>query len=240
MDLAFDSAGVLYATVSNNIWTIDRATGNSTLLGAFGGIASGMVMGIMFDHTDTLYATAYVPNSPLYQINLASLSATVIGNTAFNAPHGGDIFITSSGPSTPGKQAITPAAQPAQYGDPGEPGRFPNGPGAVAQPAAPGELLVNGSFESGDFTGWTTVTTGGPFRPWAVTGAGQGGGFGMLQTQPQDGTFVAWNGFDGGGPMEFQMFQDVAIPAGSTATLSWLDRVQWNFARGDGHTATTL
>ena len=99
----------------------------------------------------------------------------------------------------------------------------------MAQPVAPNELLINGSFESGNFTGWTTVTTSSPFRPWAVTGAGQGGGFGMLQTQPQDGSFVAWNGFDGGGPMEFQMYQDVTIAAGSSATLSWMDRVQWNF-----------
>jgi len=35
MDLAFDSAGVLYATVGNNIWTIDTSTGASTLLGTY-------------------------------------------------------------------------------------------------------------------------------------------------------------------------------------------------------------
>lgn len=97
--------------------------------------------------------------------------------------------------------------------------------------AADTELLTNGSFETGDFTGWTTVTTGGPFRPWAVSGAGAGGGFGMATTLPQDGSFVAWNGFDGGGPMEFQMYQDVAIPVG-TAELSWKDRIQWNFTLG--------
>lgn len=127
---------------------------------------------------------------------------------------------------------FSPPAQPDLYGDPGEPGRFPDGPSAVAQPLDPNELLVNGSFETGDFTGWTTVTTSGPFRPWAVTGAGQGGGFNMLQTQPQDGSLVAWNGFDGSGPMEFQMYQDVTISAGTTATLSWMDRVQWNFTLG--------
>lgn len=131
-------------------------------------------------------------------------------------------------------------ATPDLYGDPGEPGRFPVGANAVAQVTAPNELIVNGSFESGDFTGWTTVTTAGPFRPWAVTGSGQGGGFGMLQTQPQDGNFVAWNGFDGGGPMEFQMFQDVTISAGSTATLEWMDRVQWNFTLGGTATLPRL
>ena len=128
----------------------------------------------------------------------------------------------------------SPPAQPEVYGDPGEPGRFPPGPNVPAQAVAPSELLVNGSFESGDFTGWTTVTTAGPFRPWRVSPAADplSGGFGMLQTQPQDGAFVAWNGFDGAGPMEFQMYQDVTISAGSTATLSWMDRVQWNFTLG--------
>ena len=53
MDLAVDSAGVMYATFGNNIWTVDTATGNSTLLGTFSGILSGTVMGIMFDETDT-------------------------------------------------------------------------------------------------------------------------------------------------------------------------------------------
>jgi hypothetical protein len=240
MDLAFDSAGVMYATVGNSIWTVDTATGSSTLLGTYTGIASGSVMGIMFDHTDRLFATAYVTNSPLYEIDVNTLSATVIGNTSFVRPHGGDILITSSGPVSSGSQAIVPAASPDIYGDPGEPGRFPPGPNVPAQAVAPSELLVNGSFETGDFTGWTTVTTGGPFRPWAVTGGGQGGGFGMLQTQPQDGAFVAWNGFDGGGPMEFQMFQDVTIAAGATATLEWMDRVQWNFGFGGPATIPRL
>ena len=62
--------------------------------------------------------------------------------------------------------------------------------------------------------------------PWAVTGAGQ-----HWDTQPQDGNFVAWNGFDGGGPMEFHMSQDITISENATATLSWMDRVQ---SQGNG------
>ena len=39
------------------------------------------------------------------------------------------------------------------------------------------QLIINGSFESGDFSGWnvSTVATGGsgsPFQPWSVTPAG--------------------------------------------------------------------
>jgi subtilisin family serine protease len=94
------------------------------------------------------------------------------------------------------------------------------------------ELIVNGSFETGDFSGWTVQTTGSPFQPWSVSGPGFGGGFDLAVTEPQDGSFVAWNGFDGGGPMEFTMFQDVTIPADTSPTLSWKDRIQWNFTLG--------
>jgi hypothetical protein len=93
--------------------------------------------------------------------------------------------------------------------------------------------LTNGSFETGDFTGWTVLETGAPFSPWQVTGASFGGGFGMFPTDPQDGSFEAWNGFDGAGPMEFLMCQDVTIPGDvSSAVLEWSDRVQWNFGPG--------
>ncbi|MCR9200559.1 MAG: PKD domain-containing protein [Planctomycetaceae bacterium] len=94
------------------------------------------------------------------------------------------------------------------------------------------EILTNGSFESGSFSGWTANTTGTPFRPWRVSGAGLGGGFGMDRTSPQDGSQVAWNGFDGNGPLEFQLYQDVLIPTNGEATLQWQDRLQWNFDPG--------
>ena len=109
----------------------------------------------------------------------------------------------------------------------------------LAVTAQANATIINGSFETGDFTGWTTVTTGSPFRPWQVTGGGFGGGFGMLQTLPQDGSFVAWNGFDGAGPMEFQMFQDFAVPSAG-AVLSWMDRIQWNFTLGNTATLARL
>ncbi len=98
------------------------------------------------------------------------------------------------------------------------------------------QLIINGSFETGDFSGWnvSTVATGGsgsPFQPWSVTPAGGGGYdfYEILPTLPQHGTHDAWNGFDGGGPMEFQMYQDISIPGGAALSLSWRDRAQWNF-----------
>jgi len=99
--------------------------------------------------------------------------------------------------------------------------------------------IVNGSFETGDFTGWTTVTTSTPFLPWAVSGAGSGSGFGMDATDPQDGSYVAWNGFDGSGPMEFRIYQDVALGAGDTY-LNWQSRTQWNFTLGGPATLPRL
>ena len=101
------------------------------------------------------------------------------------------------------------------------------------------QLITNGSFETGDFTGWkvSTVATGGtgtPFEPWTVSPPGFGG-FGAYQiipTLPQHGTYDAWNGFDGGGPMEFRMYQDISIPSGVSINLSWRDRAQWNYCCG--------
>ncbi len=96
----------------------------------------------------------------------------------------------------------------------------------------PANPIVNGSFEL-EFVGWSTAQSGPPFVPWSIAGAGSGAGFEMAPTQPQDGQNVAWNGFDGEGPMTFSMFQDVAIRAGaSSAVLEWSDRVQWNFFVG--------
>ncbi len=54
----------------------------------------------------------------------------------------------------------------------------------------------------------------------------------MDPTQPQDGLFVAWNGFDGDGPMQLIMSQDVTLPAGRPAVVTWMDRVQWEFFGG--------
>jgi hypothetical protein len=106
----------------------------------------------------------------------------------------------------------------------------------LAMPAeAASELIVNGSFETGDLSGWTAVVTGSPFPPtgWQVSPAGTGtSGFGFDPTQPQEGSFVAWNGFDGAGPLEYTLSQNVTLPAGEYRELSWKDRVQWDFTLG--------
>jgi len=94
----------------------------------------------------------------------------------------------------------------------------------------PGEVVVNGGFEYGKFLGWTALETGVPYLPWQVTGAGFGGTWTMAPTRPQDGQKVAWNGFDGDGPMQFLLYQDLEIPEdGPMAVLRWKDRAQCYF-----------
>lgn len=94
MDLAFDSSGTLWATTGNRLWTVNTSTGAATFVTNISGISRGSVMGIMFDENDTLYATAWISNSPLYTVNTSTGVATVIGTTTgLGAPHGGDIFI---------------------------------------------------------------------------------------------------------------------------------------------------
>lgn len=101
---------------------------------------------------------------------------------------------------------------------------------AVALPVAPARaanLVLNGGFESGDFTGWTAVYTGvDPLDPWAVSGPGFWGWFGF---SPPSGTYFAWNGFDGDGPSEFYLYQDVTLPADKVSTLSFMYRFEWDF-----------
>ncbi|MCR9296105.1 MAG: M36 family metallopeptidase [bacterium] len=110
---------------------------------------------------------------------------------------------------------------------------------AVSIPSGPG--IVNGGFETGDFSGWEVLAAGNVLWPWTVSPAGDGtqnrvGGnqnFGLAPTQPQEGNFAAWNGFDGAGPMEYILTQDVYLP-NQPVSLTWEHRIQWNYAFAGG------
>lgn len=97
------------------------------------------------------------------------------------------------------------------------------------------QVVMNGGFETGDFTGWSTAATGSAFRPWAVLGDGFRGGFGMDPTDPPEGSYDASHGFDGAGPLDLLLMQEVSLPEG-VATLSWQERIQWNFTLGGAPT----
>jgi hypothetical protein len=129
MDLAFDSSGTLWATVSDNLWTLNLATGAATPQPPITGVVpAGSVMGIMFDAADTLYATSYIAGSSLYTVDTTTGVATPVGNTGFDFPHGGDIYLLQQPLACPGDCAIPPnkvvdivdfLALLAQWGGPG-------------------------------------------------------------------------------------------------------------------------
>ncbi len=102
---------------------------------------------------------------------------------------------------------------------------------APAAPAAPPlQLMVNGSFETGDFTGWGTKDMATPFYPLSVKPAGFTLGF--FPTAPTDGIYAAVSGFDGCGPDTIAIWQDVSIPAPDSAFLFFNWRVAWNLFAG--------
>lgn len=78
------------------------------------------------------------------------------------------------------------------------------------------ELVGNGGFETGDLASWTLVDTGaGSFYVLSGTTTPDSGG---TILPPPEGTFAAVT--DQGGPGSHIIYQDVAIPAGMTATFS--------------------
>lgn len=106
------------------------------------------------------------------------------------------------------------------------------------------DLIVNGSFETGSFAGWTFTNPATIFRPWAVTGSGFGGddgnGFTPVPTATivQHGAFSAWNGVTAGSNESFVLYQQVTIPAGQSASVQWIDRYQMNYTQFCGSPGT--
>src|SRR5262245_41986562 len=77
--------------------------------------------------------------------------------------------------------------------------------------------IVNGSFETGNFSGWITADLVTPFFPLSVQPAAGANTFGWpWSSSPTDGTFTAFHGFDGGGPGVISVAQDAAIDVGTT------------------------
>lgn len=99
------------------------------------------------------------------------------------------------------------------------------------------ELITNGGFETGNFTGWTAVNPAEFFRPWAVSGSGAGGNDGGTfvpvpnATSVQQGSFNAWNGVTAGAGQSHLLYQDITIPTGFFVRFTWLDRYQMNYTQ---------
>lgn len=92
------------------------------------------------------------------------------------------------------------------------------------------ELVVNGGFETGDLTGWTTSGLGtvsgtcpGSPRDWNVSNLGTSTGC-VDPGNPVSGTYAAYNMFDGTGPLTYRLRQTISLPSAvATATLKWQD-----------------
>ena len=83
---------------------------------------------------------------------------------------------------------------------------------------AQNNLLTNGSFETGDLTGWTVVNTGsGQFSVESGIVTPTSGG---PIPAPPDGTYATVS--DQGGPGSHILYQDVLVPNEGLVTLSFL------------------
>jgi uncharacterized repeat protein (TIGR01451 family) len=93
--------------------------------------------------------------------------------------------------------------------------------------------IVNCSFETGDFTGWTTADLAMPYFPLQVGGWGvappDGVAFGFFLSEPTEGSWAALHGFDGEGPGFIQIAQDVNLPDG-TMNMLFDYRGAWDLA----------
>jgi len=63
-----------------------------------------------------------------------------------------------------------------------------------------GDIILNGSFETGDFTDWVVMDLAIPFSPQDVFCNTPLNTFGFLDITALDGNCFAGNGFDGEGP----------------------------------------
>jgi len=94
MDIAYDTTGTLWATVGNQLWTVNTLTGASTFKGTMSGVQN--IMGIAFDNSNQLIALDYTPNSAVYRVNTTTFVGTKIADTGISFAHGGDIQIQAA------------------------------------------------------------------------------------------------------------------------------------------------
>ena len=80
----------------------------------------------------------------------------------------------------------------------------------AAMPVA-GAAMVNGSFETGDFSDWVTLDLVTPRIPLHVGTAGEDPGFGFFLSAPTDGTYAALHGFGGDSSGTIMVAQDFVV-----------------------------
>jgi len=105
--------------------------------------------------------------------------------------------------------------------------------------AGAANLTTNGSFETGDFTGWTTTDPGSPCTPWTVllspSSAWCYTGFDSswpTSISAVDGSYFADVTWDGDGTGDALLSQTVSIPASRPVLLDWSDNTSWDLTFG--------
>lgn len=98
--------------------------------------------------------------------------------------------------------------------------------------AAPVQLITNGGFETGNFSGWTTVNNGGSSgcgsNVWEVNATGHEGCGTMAK--PISGTYAAYNTFDGTAN-PYTLSQQIVVPGSVlAATLSFMDEFSMSYS----------
>jgi hypothetical protein len=106
----------------------------------------------------------------------------------------------------------------------------------AVQNVSAAELITNGGFETGNFTGWTATNPSAPWRLWTVSASGFGGNDGVFVPVPnatsvQQGTFNAWHGVAAGTGQSFTLIQNITLPAATNVRLTWMDRYQMNYTQ---------
>jgi hypothetical protein len=103
--------------------------------------------------------------------------------------------------------------------------------GVVVLAGSASAQIVNGSFESGDFSGWVTQDLAVPFWPLSVNPAGAVNTFGWSWSNtPTDGQFDVVTGWDGdgvAGPNPITVAQDTMV---NGSTLEFDYRAAWDLA----------
>ena len=100
---------------------------------------------------------------------------------------------------------------------------------------SPAGSLLNGSFETGNFSSWITTDFSDPFVPLQVRANGYSPGYGLFSSTATDGVDSATSGFDGNGPGTIQMAQDILVPA-SAPLLAFDFRAGWDMLDYGGST----
>jgi len=105
--------------------------------------------------------------------------------------------------------------------------------------AGAANLTTNGSFETGDFTGWATTDPGSPCTPWTVLLSPSSNWcyVGFDSSWPTaisavDGNYFADVTWDGDGTGDALLSQTVSLPTIKPAKLTWSDNTSWDLTFG--------